>query len=255
MKTFLKKYLRRSGYGEEHIKEFNSVISPLREKYYRFKNDYLSIQRTKDRIKLAHDFNSELLNTLGYKNGTNSYDQPVIMEDEKIIPVRLRFNMGDKPYLYIMEMQPMIKEGDTDPDGLYEQNYIKEDWEKVLPDRFDQFEIKPEVIKEALSELFLLPEDERPQYLIMLGCPKIFLIHFEKWKFDSYLLFDLEELFSYHKFLPVEITWLCSMLCWLRSNLFLILKVYFQPLEEDSHKASYGVTKTLKKAVIFAVEV
>ena len=251
---FPKKVFDKSGYGADHIKEFTSKISPLSEKYYKFKNDYLNLRRTKDKVKRTHDFHTELLRALGYINGVRAYDEPVVMDDKKIIPVRYRFNKNDKPYLYIMEMQPMIQVGDVDADGLYEQSYLKEDWEKVLPDSWDGYDIRPEVIKEALSELFLLPEEERPVYLIMLAGPKIFLIQYEKWKFDSYLLFDLEELFTVTKTASNR-NLLALFYALLAKKQFISeTESVLVGLEEDAHKASYGVTVTLKSAVIYAVE-
>ena len=58
------------------------------------------------------------------------------------------------------------------PDGIYDQIYLREEWEKVFPKEWNEIQIKPEVIKEALTELFILAEDERPEYLIMLAAPK-----------------------------------------------------------------------------------
>ncbi|WP_271769141.1 Eco57I restriction-modification methylase domain-containing protein [Aquimarina algiphila] len=251
---FPKKVFDKSGYGSEHIKEFTRKIAPISEKYYKFKNDYLSLRRTKDKVLRTHQFHTELLEALGYINGVRAYDEPVVMDDSKIIPVRYRFNKNDKPYLYIMEMQPMIQVGDVDADGLYEQSYIKDDWEKVLPNSWDGFDIRPEVIKEALSELFLLPEEERPVYLIMLAGPKIFLIQYEKWKFDSYLLFDLEELFTVTKTASNR-SLLALFYALLAKKQFISdTESILSGLEEDAHKASYGVTVTLKNAVIYAVE-
>ena len=251
---FPKKVFDKSGYGADHIKEFTSKMGPLSEKYYKFKNDFLNLRRRKDKVKRTHDFHTELLQALGYINGVRAYDEPVVMDDKKIIPVRYRFNKNDKPYLYIMEMQPMIQVGDVDADGLYEQSYMKEDWEKVLPDSWDGYDIRPEVIKEALSELFLLPEEERPVYLIMLAGPKIFLIQYEKWKFDSYLLFDLEELFTVTKTASNR-NLLALFYALLAKKQFISeTESVLVGLEEDAHKASYGVTVTLKSAVIYAVE-
>lgn len=251
---FPKKVFDKSGYGTDHIKEFTSKIAPLSEKYYKFKNDYLNLRRTKDKVKRTHDFHTQLLQALGYINGVRAYDEPVVMDDKKIIPVRYRFNKNDKPYLYIMEMQPMIQVGEVDADGLYEQSYIKDDWEKVLPDSWDGYDIRPEVIKEALSELFLLPEEERPVYLIMLAGPKIFLIQYEKWKFDSYLLFDLEELFTVTKTASNK-NLLALFYALLAKKQFISeTESVLVGLEEEAHKASYGVTVTIKSAVIYAVE-
>lgn len=261
---FPKKVFSKSGFvhkkkddkGERvdnHIEDFNKKIGGLREKYFQFKNDFLSVRRIEDKNKFAHNFNQLLLDALGY-SGQAPYDQPVQMEDDTIIPVRNRFMKGDKPYLYVMEMTPLIREGDNDPDGLYEQNYTYDDWEKVLPKKFKDYEIKPEVIKDALSELFLLPEDERPKYVILLGTPKVFLLQFEKWKFDSYLLFDIEELFEQTR-IPKHKDYLALFYALLAKKQFVSdSDSILSSLEEDAHKASYGVTQNLKNAVVFAVQ-
>lgn len=253
---FSKKVFDKSGYGADHIKEFNKKVQPLSEKYYKFKSDLLNFRRTEDKVKRTHQFHTELLNALGYINGTEPYDEPVVMDDNKIIPVRFRFHKNNKPFLYIMEMQAMIQEGDTDPDGLYEQSYIRKEWQSVLPNNplWNQYDILPEVIKEALSELFLLPEEKRPTYLIMLAGPKIFLIQYEKWKFDSYLLIDLEVLFTEAKTTQNK-NHLALFYALLAKKQFISdTESILKGLEEDAHKASYGVTVTLKSAVIYAVE-
>lgn len=263
---FPKKVFDKSGYVthkkddenipvENHITYINSKIAPLREKYFRLKNDYLNIQRNKDRIKLTHDFHTELLKALEYSNGTNEYSNPVFLNDSEIIPVRLQYYKGDKPYLFIMEMQAMIKEGDDDPEGIFDQIYLKDDWEKVFPaEAWKDIRIKPDIINEELTELFILPEDERPVYVIMLAAPKVFLIHYEKWKYDSFLLFDLEELFTESQ-VAANRDYLALFYALLSKPQFIsetdsILHV----LEEDAHKAMYGVTQALKNSVIFAVE-
>jgi hypothetical protein len=262
---FPKKVFDKSGYVtqkkdddnvpiENHITTINSKVAPLREKYFRFKNEFLNIQRTKDRVKLAHDFHAELLKTLDYKNGIKEYDNPVYLNENEVVPVRYQYYKGDRPYLFVMEMQAMIKEGDDDPQGIFDQVYLKDDWEKVFPEEWKDIQIKPDVINEALTELFILPEEERPEYVIMLAAPKIFLIHYEKWKYDSFLLFNLEELFTESQ-VPAHKDYLSLFYALLSKPQFIsetdsILHV----LEEDAHKAMYGVTQALKNSVIYAVE-
>lgn len=237
-----------------HISEVNALISPLREKYYRFKNDLLNIQRTKDKVKRTHDFHKEVLAALGYINGTPEYNQPVHLDDTEVIPVRYNYNKGGKPYLFIMEMKAMINEGDKAPDGIYNQTWIKEEWEKVFPAAWGDVLLKPDVIKDALSELFLLPESERPVYVIMLAGAKIFLIQYEKWKYDSFLLFDLEELFTESQ-ISANRDYLALFYALLAKQNFLgTTDSLLQTLDEDAHKAAYGVTQNLKKGVIYAVE-
>jgi len=239
---------------DNHISEINARISPLREKYFRFKNDLLNIQRVKDKIKRTHDFHREVLLALGYINGTPEYNQPVYLNDTEVIPVRYNYSKNGKPYLFIMEMKAMINEGEKDPDGIYNQTWIKEEWEKVFPATWGDIEFRPDVIKDALSELFLLPEADRPVYVIMLAGAKIFLIQYEKWKYDSFLLFDLEELFTETQ-IPANRDYLALFYALLAKQNFLgSTESLLQTLDEDAHKAAYGVTQNLKKGVIYAVE-
>lgn len=262
---FPKKVFDRAGYvtqkkdengvnTDNHISQINARISPLREKYYRFKNDLINIHREKDKVKRTHDFHREVLDLLGYVNGTPEYNAPVFLNDTEVIPVLYNFSKGGKPYLFIMEMKAIVREGDKDPEGIYEQTWIKDDWEKVFPKTWGNYELKPDVIKDALSELFLLHEEDRPTYVIVLAGAKIFLIHYEKWKYDSFLLFDLEELFVESK-ISTNRDYLALFYALLAKPNFLgATDSVLHALDEDAHKAAYGVTQNLKKGVIYAVE-
>lgn len=238
--------------ADNHISVLNSRILPLREKYYRFKNDLLQLRREKDKVKRTHDFHGELLHALGYANGTPTYSQPVYLNEKGCVPVRLSYSKGGKPYLFVMEMKAIVNEGDQETDGIYEQVWTRADWELVFPATWGEVSFHPDVVRDALSELFLLPEDERPVYVLLLAGAKIFLIHYEKWKYDSFLLFDLEELFveaRTDKDFPALFYALLT-----KSNFLSSTDSLLQTLDEDAHKAAYGVTQNLKNAVIFAVE-
>lgn len=260
---FHKKVFEKAGYitqkkdtdgnkTDNHITEINARISPLSEKYFRFKNDLLTLQREKDKVKRTHDFHREILNALGYINGTLEYHQPVFINDTELIPVRYNYSRGGKPYLFIMEMKAIIREGDKEADGIYEQTWVREEWKEVFPTNWDDIALNPDVIKDALSELFLLPEDDRPTYVILLAGAKIFLIHYEKWKYDSYLLFDLEMLFNEVKINRDYLSLFYVLLA--KSNFLSNTDNLLQSLDEDAHKAAYSVTQNLKKGVIYAVE-
>jgi hypothetical protein len=235
-----------------HLTEINARISPLREKYFRFKNDLLNIQREKDKVKRTSDFHRDVLETLGYINGTPEYSHPVFINDTEVIPVRYNYTKGGKPYLFIMEMKAIVHEGDKEPMGIYEQTWDRGEWKEVFPPTWGDIILKPDVIKEALSELFLLPEDERPTYVIMLAGAKIFLIHYEKWKYDSFLLFDLEQLFAEVVNDRNYLSLFYALLA--KTNFLGTTDSLLQSLDEDAHKAAYGVTQNLKKGVIYAVE-
>jgi len=89
---FAKKVFDKAGYVTQkkdsdgvktanHLSEINARITPLRAKYDKFKNDLLSLKREKDKVKRTHDFHYEVLNALGYINGTPEYNQPVYLNE------------------------------------------------------------------------------------------------------------------------------------------------------------------------------
>jgi hypothetical protein len=250
---FAKKVFEKSGYATEDIKIFNKLISPLKDKYYRYKNEYITLKRAKDRIKLTNQFHTEVLNALKYDGNVNDYDDLCILNDNEGIPVRSKLYRGDKPHLFIMEMQSIIQEGDQPAAGLFDQVYYREQWEYVFKITDPELKLSPSVINEALSELFLIEPERRPQYVLMMAGSEIYLIHYERWFRGSYLRFSLEDLFD-----ETSIKRDYYALFY-----FLLSKEALAPdsdivlmdqLDEDSHKSAYAVTQDLKEGVIKAIE-
>lgn len=275
---FPSKVLAKSGYAtintdqEEKkttVADFNKKISPLKDRFYRFKQLYIEGKlRTKDKIKETHLFHTTLLNSLGYDGDAIQYNKLFHLSENEAIPVRHILYRGDQPHLMIMEMQALFKEDDKDPDGLFEQRYnVEEELQSNAPQKYhrSQWEsvfkvpegvkISPVIINKAISELFLLEKHHRPNYILLLAGNGIFLLEQEKWFRGSYLQFDLEELFTEATANP-------------RANYyalfyFLLGKDTLAPdsnvilldqLDEDSHKSAYEVTKDLKEGIIHAVE-
>lgn len=266
---FPSKVFSKSGYSADDIKEFNKKLSPLKDKFFKFKKLFIEGRlRTRDKVFETHKFNTEILNALGYDANPTQYDQLFHFSEEEAIPVRHYLYRGDQLHLLIMEMQALIKEDDNDPDGLFEQRYnVEEEELKSPPQKYhrsqwqevfkvpDGVKISPAVINTAISQLFLLEPHQRPKYILLLGGNVIFLLEQEKWFRGSYLQFDLEELFS-------EATANRAANYYSLLN-FLIGKEALAPesnmvlldqLDEDSHKSAYEVTKDLKEGIIYAVE-
>jgi hypothetical protein len=266
---FTAKVLSKTGYAVEDIKEFNKKISPLKDKYYRFKQLFIEGKlRTKDKIYETHLFHTALLNALGYEGNHPQYNNLFHLSESEVIPVRHILHRGDQVHLMIMEMQALIKEEDTEPDGLFEQRYNVEDETQNNPpqkyhrsqwDRVFQvpahLKISPVVINKAISELFLFEPHQRPKYILLLAGNMVYLLEQEKWFRGSYLVFDLEELFTeatanrnaYYYALIYFLLGKDSLTP--ESNLVLL-----DQLDEDSHKSAYEVTKDLKEGIIHAVE-
>lgn len=266
---FTSKVLGKTGYAADDIKVFNKRISPLKDKFYRFKQLFIEGKlRTKDKIYESHQFHTILLNALGYDGDHNQYGSMFHLSENEVIPVRHILHRGDQAHLMIMEMQALIREDDTDPDGLFEQRYNVEDESQNNPpqkyhrtqwDRVFQvpghLKISPVIINKAISELFLFEPHLRPKYILLLAGNIVYLLEQEKWFRGSYLVFDLEELFS-------EAT-ASRNANYYALFYFLLGKESLTPdsnmvlldqLDEDSHKSAYEVTKDLKEGIIHAVE-
>ncbi|MBC7389676.1 MAG: hypothetical protein H7329_10725 [Opitutaceae bacterium] len=266
---FTSKVLSKTGYAAEDIKEFNKRISPLKDKYFRFKQSFIEGKlRTKDKVFESHQFHTEVLNALGYDGAKTNYKNLFHLSEHEVIPVRHILYRGDQPHLMIMEMQALIKEDDTDADGLFEQRYNVEieeqstppqryhrsQWEKVFDIPAD-VKISPVIINKAISELFLLEQHLRPKYILLLGGNTAFLLEQEKWFRGSYLQIDLEELFTEAtanrnaNYYALFYFLLGKETLAPESNMVLL-----DQLDEDSHKSAYEVTKDLKEGIIHAVE-
>ncbi len=266
---FASKVLSKTGHSSEDVKTFNKQITPLKDRYYRFKQLFIEGKlRIKDKIKETHLFHTQLLNLLGYDGDHTQYDNLFHLSETEVLPIRHTLYRGEKPHLMIMEMQALIKEDDTEPDGLFEQSYNVEGEEQTHPPQryhriqWEEFfkpkvgtSISPKIIHKAISELFLLDEHLRPKYILLLAGNVIFLLEQEKWFRGSHLEFDLEELFTeatanrnanYYAlfyFLTGKET--------LAPDSEMVL---LDQLNEDSHKSAYEVTKDLKEGIIHAVE-
>ena len=264
---FVKKVHNKSGYSVEDQKELQKRISPLKDKYFKFKQSIIEGRlRTKDKIYETHQFHSLLLNALGYDGAHHQYNDPFHFSETEVLPVRLKLYRGEKLHMMVMEMQSLIKEGDEEPAGLFEQRYNIEDeelqtkeqryhraqWSRIF--KVDEsLKISPVIINKAISQLCLLDQKERPQYILLLAGNVVFLIDVEKWFRGSYLYFDLEELFS-----EATVTRSYYSLFYLLLSKKMLSPesdmVLMNELEEDSHKSAYEVTKDLKEGIIHAVE-
>ena len=262
---FVKKVHDKSGYSSDDYKGLQKRISPLKDKYFKYKQSIIEGRlRTKDKIFETHQFHTQLLNSLGYEGERHNYESPFHLSEKEVIPIRHILYKGDKPHLMIMEIQPLIREGEEEPDGLFEQRY-NEDGDTTSEQRYHrsqwsrvfeiskELKISPAIINKCISELSLLDQSERPHYIMVLGGNMIYLIEVEKWFRGSYLSFDIEELFFEstvdRRYYSLFYLLLSKEMLSPDSELVLM-----DQLDEDSHKSAYEVTKDLKEGIINAVE-
>ncbi len=264
---FDKKVIDKSGYDSEAINGFNKKIVALKDKYFRYKQHILEDRlRTKDIIKATHLFHSLLLDALDYPGTGDAYTQLFYLSETEVLPIRHIYYRGDQPHLMVMEMQPLITNGDEEPQGLFEQRYhLEEEPASTAPQRYhrkqwaevfqipDGLSISPAIINDAISTLFLLEAHHRPRYILLLAGNTVFLMEQEKWFRGSYLQFQLEDLFSegshHRNFFALFYLLVGKEALSPESNMVLM-----EQLDEDSHKSAYEVTRDLKEGVIHAVE-
>ena len=265
---FHKKVFEKSAYAKEDREIFNKKITELKPRFYELKREFLEGRlRTKDKVTATHKFHNRVLKALGYEGDRPEYNDLFHTDEKNVLPIRHILYRGEQPHLMIMEMHALIKEGEEEPDGLFEQRYNVEDEElQTPPQKYHRSQwsnvfkvpegvsISPMVINKAVSQLFLLPARHRPKFILLCAGNQYFLLEQEKWFKGSYLKLDLEELFDSAKAGKRDHL---SLFYFLLSKETLAPKseiVLMDQLDEDSHKSAYEVTKDLKEGVIFAVE-
>ncbi len=265
---FIKKVIDKTGYAAEDVKQLQKNISALKEKYFKFKQTLIEGKlRTRDKINETHQFHTKVLNALGYEGDKTEYKELFHVDEKTVLPIRQTLYRGDSPHLMIMEMQSLIKEGDEEPDGLFEQRYNVEDEETQTPpqkyhrsqwrDIFkvaDGLKISPVVINKVVSQLFLLDPHRRPKYILLCAGNVYYLLENEKFRRGSYLEFNIENLFD-EASIKKDYYGLFYLLLAKETLAPQSEIVLMEQLDEDSHKSAYEVTQDLKEGVIHAVEV
>lgn len=258
---------KESGFDSDSLKELNKRFSDLRRQYYDvFKKEVIDGNLPmKYVLKKMHDFHTRLLQMLGY-NAENPYAQWLYLDTDRVVPVRHIYRNGTQPQLMVMEMQPMLQMGNQRVEGLFEQCYEDEseaaqryrfcNWQKVttLPIPED-CKISPKIINEAIEEIFYLPEDKRPKYVLVLAGSRIYLLEEKKFKHGSYLVLDIEELISEAAVSATKDYYtLFYLLCGREALANESQTALMDKLGEASTRNAYAVTKDLKEGVITAVE-
>lgn len=267
---FINKVIALSGYDSDAVKEFNKRFSGLRSEYFEAKGTFKEQRlHRKYLIKETHDFNTKVMAALGYDT-TPAYANWIHVDDTSVIPARSILYSGSQARLVVLEMQAMVKANEDDvPPGLFEQQYddtsdkvVKEQkyvysqWSGVISkDLPEGCKISPSRVNECVSAIFLLPPQQRPQYIVILAGNVVFIMEQDKWDHGAYLKFDLEELFSeaaiganrnYY-----ALFYLLASKEVLAGDSQIVL---MDRINEESFKNAYEVTKDLKEGVIHAVE-
>jgi hypothetical protein len=268
---FLDKVQKCAGISNDEVKELCSPFVRLQHDYDEYKNFIINHNpRTEDAIKKTHDFNTLLLKILGYETDHAYQEHCVTNEDSdliEMIPVRHILRQGQQVKMFVMEMQNLIAINDQEPAGLFEQQYESEpdrntkqqkysarQWRYVF-ELSDGYKISPAIINKAITQIFLLPEERRPHFILMMAGNVVFLFDKDKWAKGSYLQFSLDELFAQAR-VPAFKNYY-ALFHMLVSKQTLAAEgemVLMDTIIEESYKNAYEVTKDLKEGVILAVE-
>ena len=272
---FITKVQNCAGRSADDMKALCTPYVQIRGEYEEYKNFIINGRaRIEDKIKHTHDWHTTLLKKLGYDT-ENAYQEAYVVKDggtdtpTEIIPVRHIIRSGEQISMLIMEMQNLITVNDTEPDGLFKQQYEDErstgqqryyggQWKQVIPAKYldrEKYHFSPAIINKAITQIFLMPEDRRPHYVLMLAGNTVFLFDQDKWARGSYLQFSLDDLYFQGQIKTYRLHYaLFHLLCCKETLAADGQTVLMDTLIEESYKNAYEVTKDLKEGVIFAVE-
>lgn len=272
---FITKVQTCAGRSADDMKALCSPYVQIRGEYEEYKNFIINGRgRIEDKIKHTHDWHTTLLRKLGYDTD-HAYQEAYVVKDgtadspAEIIPVRHIIRSGEQVTMLIMEMQNLITINDTEPDGLFKQQYEDDrtsgqqryyagQWKQVIPARYldrTRYHFSPAIINKAITQIFLMPEERRPHYVLMLAGNTVFLFDRDKWSRGSYLQFSLDDLYFQAQIKNYRLHYaLFHLLCCKETLAADGQTVLMDTLIEESYKNAYEVTKDLKEGVIFAVE-
>ena len=268
---FFDKVQKCAGISNDEIKDICSPYVRLKQEYNDYKNFIINDRpRVEDAIKKTHDFHTRLLSILGYDTD-HAYQEHCVVNDEstpvEMIPVRHVIRQGEQVKMLVMEMQNLIPIDEKEPAGLFEQQYESEErsgqqkyaarqWRFVFNLDTEKYKISPAIINKAITHIFLLPEERRPHFILMLAGNTVFLFDKDKWAKGSYLQFSLDDLFAQASIDAKHRTYY-ALFHMLVSKQTLAAEgemVLMDTIIEESYKNAYEVTKDLKEGVILAVE-
>ena len=268
---FFEKVQKCAGISNDEVKDICSPYVRLKQEYNDYKNFIINDRpRVEDAIKKTHDFHTRLLSILGYQTD-HAYQEHCVVNDEstpvEMIPVRHVIRQGEQVKMLVMEMQNLIPIEEKEPAGLFEQQYESDErsgqqkysarqWRFVFNLDTEKYKISPAIINKAITHIFLLPEERRPHFILMLAGNTVFLFDKDKWAKGSYLQFSLDDLFSQAS-IDAKHRTLYALFHMLVSKHTLAAEgemVLMDTIIEESYKNAYEVTKDLKEGVILAVE-
>lgn len=272
---FVDKVQKCAGRTADEMKELNKPFTALRAQYEDYKNFIINDHpRVKDTIRRTHDWHTALLKVLGYDTD-HAYQEPYVVSDNgeviEMIPVRHILRSGDKISMLIMEMQHLISVDEQSPAGLFEQQYESKpdkntrqqryyagQWADVIPSQYlnkDKYHFSPAIINKAVTQIFLMPEERRPHFILMLAGNMVFLFDKDKWARGSYLQFSIDDLYTQGQLKSSRNHYALFQLLVNKEALAADGQtVLMDSLIEESYKNTYEVTKDLKEGVILAVE-
>lgn len=272
---FINKVQNSAGCSADEMKALCTPYVQIRGEYEEYKNFIINGRaRIEDKIKHTHDWHTTLLKKLGYDTN-NAYQEAYVVKEggndspTEIIPVRHIIRSGKQVSMLIMEMQNLITINDNEPDGLFKQQYEDDrtsgqqryyggQWKQVIPAKYldrEKYHFSPAIINKAITQIFLMPEERRPHYVLMLAGNTVFLFDQDKWTRGSYLQFSLDDLYFQGQIKAYRLHYaLFHLLCCKETLAADGQTVLMDTLIEESYKNAYEVTKDLKEGVIFAVE-
>lgn len=266
--------------GLDALQELGKELYKLRSDFFALKANIVDNRLRKiDAINAAHEFHDKLLQNLGYQ--LPAQYQAIEVTDagkQYVVPLRSVERQGDRIRVAIMEMQPQFAlPGEPQPPSdIFDVHYTEGETERTqqaqrcLPAqwadvftalgrqewlRATEVNIYTKSLHQAASALFNHDTAQlRPDYILLLSAPYVFLLKKEMWSCGAYLRLDLEQMFSEAKGSTDEGPTLFALLTaqpvFLGSN----GQALIDNLNEESCRNAQQVTEYLRGAVVEAIE-
>jgi hypothetical protein len=234
----IKDFISQWKFDNTEVKPPYAQLKFLSKTYFSFLSQFEKKKSIEDRIELQKEWDSQLLNALGYEYQAKQKNIDGVLELG--LATEITKNNG-APNLWIIEVFNSY-EDESDPLSLSLENF-----QANISDIKSQDELSLDSV--ITKHIFSL--DEPPRWIIVLNHSQVILIDRSKWNEKRFLRFDIKEILGRKE----DST--------LKATIALLHRESISPqeglalldsLDENSHKHAFSVSEDLKYALREAIE-
>lgn len=221
-------------------------LARLADPYFRLAARAENVVDPVERLELAESFHADLLSALGYERGP----RPVLLDDNRLLPVLYAEQQNHKPWLWIVEAPFAVSEDEADPFGEAPLPRQLVRAGEQTPSEGPALELAGESWRELFDGPIFRAEDP-PRWVIFLAGSDVFLLDRDKWHQGKYLHFQLGRLLGLRE--PKALQATAGLL-----HREVLLpeggQSLLERLDEESHKHAFAVSTDLKFGAQQAIE-